>query len=226
MSNAFFASPFRAQYAWLREAVREACQVQNVELRAVDETTVPGEDLVRNIYVEIKKATFGIVVLSDLNPNVMYELGLLHQAGKPTILLADQESMVRLPFDIRTRLVIRYDAETQDKFVVRRAVVAAIGSVQRLLDPVTRGNIASGVPELSPGFTHKAASLEFHEVDFEAIKERAAKGANKKACVTTNISSYDSDDIKGWQIKAKCRGGDTMRVIVDIDGNVREVDIT
>lgn len=222
--RAFFASPFRRDFMWLREVVRGACEAQGVELRAVDEVTTPGEDLVQSIYQEIKSAAFGIVVLSDLNPNVMYELGLLHQAARPTILLADEASMPRLPFDIKTRFVIRYDAQLREQQPVRKALVAAIGAVERLLNPEVRNTIAAGGQEEGIAFTHVAARLEFHDVDFESIKETAAKKAGRKACVTSNISAYDDGDIKGWQIKARCRGGDSMRIVVDIDGNVREID--
>jgi hypothetical protein len=43
------------------------------------------------------------LVLSGLNPNVMYQLGLLYQAGKPTIILSDAETVA--PFDVRSLMV-------------------------------------------------------------------------------------------------------------------------
>src|SRR5664279_5799719 len=102
MLQAFYASPFAPEFGWIRDAVARACRQYDVVLRAVDEITMPGGDIVQTIHQEIDDCDFGIAILTGSNPNVFYELGRLLQASKPTILLASRDAFASLPFDIRT----------------------------------------------------------------------------------------------------------------------------
>ncbi|MCA8951693.1 MAG: hypothetical protein KDE27_19450 [Planctomycetes bacterium] len=54
----------------------------------------------------IESCECAIVDITGENPNVMYELGLLHALDKPTMILASD--LQSLPFDIRTETVTRY----------------------------------------------------------------------------------------------------------------------
>jgi hypothetical protein len=60
----------------------------------------------------------------------------------------------------------------------------------------------------------------------EDLKEKAANRVGKKMCNTTNISEVDRGDYRGWKIRAKCSGGYYMDVYVDVNGDIREVDLT
>jgi HEPN domain-containing protein len=62
--------------------------------------------IVEQIRVAIQQSRLCFAVISNNNPNVMYELGLAQANGKPTILLAQDTS--DLPFDIASQRVVKY----------------------------------------------------------------------------------------------------------------------
>src|SRR5205809_6434967 len=113
--RAFFASPFNPDFLWIRDGVAAACREMGVDLRAVDEIVSPGRSIIDAIHLEIAAADIGIAVVSDFNRNVMYELGQLFGQGKPTILLADAESIKHLPFDLRSFSTLSYDARAKNR---------------------------------------------------------------------------------------------------------------
>lgn len=60
------------------------------------------------IFTAITQSSFVIAELTNKNPNVMYELGLTHDLGKPTINLT-QDDVTDLPFDIKLVHTDQYD---------------------------------------------------------------------------------------------------------------------
>jgi len=107
-------------------------------------------------------------------------------------------------------------------------VSAATGQVVAAMRPDTRSSIAAGentFPVLT-GTNAAYADCSFSNVDFERIKNGAAKATNRKGCKTKNISPYDQDSVKGWKIVAKCLGGETITVITDLNGSVVDIDVS
>ena len=104
--KAFLAMPYRAELRWVRNAIAAACRRLRIELVSVDEQIAVG-DVIAGIHDQVRSSDFGYVVLTGLNPNVMYELGLLHQAAKPTIILSNAETVV--PFDRRSLMRLEYN---------------------------------------------------------------------------------------------------------------------
>lgn len=158
--RAFFASPFAEKYRWVRHSVAAACRGLNIELRAVDEMVAPGTNIVDAIHVEISKCSMAFVVVSGLNSNVFYELGLLHAASKPTVLLSDGETMPKLPFDIRGLMVARYDSDVRNEQDLTRVVMAAASRLVRLLDdPAARSEIILADSSKQEGASYPTAQL-------------------------------------------------------------------
>src|SRR5260370_22516008 len=135
---AFLAMPYRQELRWIREAIRRATTELSIQLRAVDENLAPGEEIVPGIRQQIRECSLAYVVLTDLNPNVMYELGLLHEASKPTILLADKDNVATLPFDIRARMVVTFEHREEVADELTKAVITATGRLLALFDPAAR----------------------------------------------------------------------------------------
>jgi hypothetical protein len=69
-----------------------------------------------------------IVVLADVtgkNPNVFYELGLAHAAGKPVVIVTNSPDDV--PFDLKGLRVIEYDKQNETwGTILKESIVAAI----------------------------------------------------------------------------------------------------
>jgi len=57
------------------------------------------------------------------------------------------------------------------------------------------------------------------------IKNDGARAVGRKGCSTNNISPHDDGDFKGWRLKARCSGGDTIYVFVDLNGDIASVDV-
>jgi len=214
--RAFFASPFAPAYRWIRTAVADACRQHDVELRAVDEVVRPGANIIQAIHQEIDECDLAVAVLTGNNPNVFYELGRLYQASKPTILLADQAGLSALPFDVRSFAVIGYDARAMNESALADTVGSAIGKLRLALNPRTRGRalLAATVSHT----THVVQGL-----NFERIKRDAEAMVGKSGCKTVDIQNHDTDSFKGWNQTLDCPCGDTVVVVIDLNGDIKRV---
>ena len=214
--RAFYASPFAPDYRWLREAVAMACRQQDVELRVVDEIVLPGANIIQAIHQEIDECDFSFAVLTGNNPNVYYELGRLFQASKPTILLTSKVGISSLPFDVRTFAVLAYDGKAQDINAVANLVGNAIGRVRLALDPATRGRTLQTASVI-------AATSAIVSLDFEQIRQDAENRLGKSGCKTVDIQNYDTDSFKGWNQTLDCPCGDTVVIVIDLNGDIKRV---
>jgi hypothetical protein len=222
--KAFLAMPYRVELRWVRNAIAAACRGLRIELVSVDEQIAVG-DVIAGIHDQVRSSDFGYVVLTGLNPNVMYELGLLHQAAKPTIILSDAETVV--PFDLRSLMRLEYNAQTKDEARLTDQVASVTGQLLRFFDHAERSAIASGTGRL-PTLTAQeigASNFRIAEFDFEAIKNRAARAVGRTGCTTSNIMVVDEGSFRGWRLKAKCAGGLTLMVKVDLNGEASEIDV-
>ena len=217
--RAFFASPFRDEFRWIRNAVATAARMMNVELRVVDEVVPPGSNILTSIHQEIEEADFGIALLSTLNPNVVYEVGRLLQASKPTILLADNETFKELPFDLRTFAFLVYSAAEKDEKGLIDVIARSIAQVREALNPETRSHFRTETPRPIKSATGQQVST-FQAIDFENIRREAERRMGKSDCTTHDIVSYDTGSFKGWNQTVGCPCGDEILIIVDLNGNI------
>lgn len=93
-------------------------------LRA-DDIYSPGS-ITEQIRTAIQQARLCIADVSDKNPNVLYEVGIAHSLGKPTVLLTKQ--MNDVPFDLKSMRVVEYDPYSPET-----AELALEHSIQQVL---------------------------------------------------------------------------------------------
>ena len=213
--KAFYASPFSEDFRWIRDAVATACREHKVDLKVVDETVLPGGNIVNAMHKEIDDCDFAFAVLTDSNPNVFYELGRLLQASKPTILLISEKQSSQLPFDVRAFSVISYKSREQHRDLTG-SMGSAIGRVRLALDPNTR----------SPSIEAQAVSAKTFGVahlDFQKIRKEAERWAEVNDCETVEIKNYDTDSFKGWNQKLECPNGDEILIVIDLNGEIVKV---
>lgn len=222
--KAFLAMPYRPELTWVRNAIAAACRRLRIELISVDEQVAAG-DVIAGIHQYIRSSDFGYVVLTGLNPNVMYEMGLLHQAAKPTIILSDAETVI--PFDVRSLMRLEYDAQSQDESRLTDQVASVTGQLLLFFDHAERTAIASGIGRSATLTAQQigASALRIEEFEFEDIKNRAAKAVGRTGCNTSNIIVVDEGSFRGWRLKAKCAGGATLIVKIDLNGEASEIDV-
>jgi hypothetical protein len=85
--------------------IRPVAEQFGLTVRRADEIFAPGS-ITEQVRTSIQQARLCIAVVSGKNPNVLYEVGIAHTLGKPTILLTEQIDEV--PFDLRTIRFIVY----------------------------------------------------------------------------------------------------------------------
>jgi predicted Rossmann-fold nucleotide-binding protein len=90
----------------------------------LDRTAIPG-DAGDQIHEGISSCDYVIAVLDDLRPNVLYELGLAHAYGKPTILMNRAGTLgdkALAPFDLSLKQRLEYrcvEASLVDQLKIR-----------------------------------------------------------------------------------------------------------
>jgi hypothetical protein len=222
--KAFLAMPYSGDLRWVRNAIAAACRRVHIELISVDEQVATGH-IIAGIHQHVRSSDFGYVVLTGLNPNVVYELGLLHQAAKPTIVLSDAETV--LPFDLRSLMRLEYTAHNQDEARLTDQIASITGQLLLFFDHAERSAIAEGTRR-SPALTAQqigASAFRTSEFNFEEIRNRAAKAVGRTGCTTSNIMALDEGGFRGWRVKAKCSGGSTLIIKVDLNGEASEIDV-
>lgn len=69
-----------------------------------------GRDLMCNICQHIQESPVSVVDISDWNPNVLLELGMIYGWGRTAILLKCKKSDIDVPVDLRGMLYLEYDS--------------------------------------------------------------------------------------------------------------------
>jgi len=124
----FVAMPFnnRELDGIYRHVVRKAIQDVGLRCFRVDEVhsnQVITEEIVREIYNSI-------VVLADLtelNPNVLYEVGFAHAIGREVIVIARKGT--NIPFDVRSRRYIIYGTTPRQTQALKTSLTMTLRKV-------------------------------------------------------------------------------------------------
>ena len=99
--------PFSEQFDGVFECIRRACLSESVGMkcrRADDVTRNPA--IIQDIVSLIHEASVIIADITDLNPNVLYELGISHAIKDRVILIS--QSLDDIPFDINHFRIVEY----------------------------------------------------------------------------------------------------------------------
>lgn len=107
----FVVMPFHARHTAMYDfVIKPAITLLGDQPIRIDRAAIPG-DVGRQIDAGIRSADYAIVVLDDLRPNVLYELGLAHGREKPTILMNRKGEFKddAIPFDLTMHQRLEYD---------------------------------------------------------------------------------------------------------------------
>jgi nucleoside 2-deoxyribosyltransferase len=126
--QAFVAMPFNDSELdeIYEDVVRKAIEDAGLKCFRADEVysnQVITEDIIREIYNSI------VVVadLTELNPNVLYEVGFAHAIGKEVIIIARQGTNV--PFDVRARRYIMYGITARKTQALKDTLTMTLNNV-------------------------------------------------------------------------------------------------
>ena len=97
--------PFDSDLDGVWEALRDVLAEKSFHASRAD-TILGQRNVMQDVVVGIANADLVVADLTDLNPNVMYELGLAHALDKPVIIIT--QDIESLPFDLRAYRVLEY----------------------------------------------------------------------------------------------------------------------
>jgi hypothetical protein len=105
--RAFVLMPFRPTWSGpVYEMVKRAAEGLDLTVGRADDIATPGR-ITDQIVEAIGTADVIVADITDLNPNVMWEVGVAHALGKQVVIL--NQHIDGSPFDIRDYRQIQYD---------------------------------------------------------------------------------------------------------------------
>ena len=111
----------------MRHLIEPVGEQYNYEVVRADQLPRPGT-ITTQIIECLKEDDLVVADLSDLNPNVFYELAIRHAVDKPVIILAKKGT--RIPFDLHSQRVIFYTLDPDDIKVAIEALKKQIETVE------------------------------------------------------------------------------------------------
>jgi hypothetical protein len=95
----FLAMPYGPSwFEQVRDVVKKAAEATGYMFDIASDIATPG-NIMQQVWNSVRAAQVVVADLTGLNANVMYELGVAHALGKPTILIT--QNAAELPFDVR-----------------------------------------------------------------------------------------------------------------------------
>jgi len=127
----FVVTPFQNTHSALYDfVIAPAVEGLGDEPIRLDRMAIPG-DVGQQIASGIRHADYVIVVLDGMRPNVLYELGLAHGQGKPTILMNQRGKLgtdaEMMPFDLALQQRLEYEAVDKELPKRLQKAIRAIG---------------------------------------------------------------------------------------------------
>jgi len=120
----------------------------NIKPYSADDISKSG-DIPTQIVEHLIKANFVIADLSDLNPNVFYELAIRHMTERPCIQMICKGQSSTIPFDLYTRRTIFYDDDFnhRDVRIVKNKLSEYIKGYEK--EPLLENIVSSTIRKIS-----------------------------------------------------------------------------
>jgi hypothetical protein len=110
---------FKRDYRDVFASFKEVCREFNFEVERVDESASL-ERIVPRIEIGIRKSAFVIADVSELSPNVFYEVGYAKGLGKDVIVTAKKGT--QLPFDLGDLPTIFWEIQAELREGLRKCL--------------------------------------------------------------------------------------------------------
>lgn len=102
----FVGMPFHDRYDDTLEGIKRAAKDNNLEVWRADQET-SNVDIMCKVCKHMQESEFAVIDVTEMRPNVMFELGLLYGRGKRVVLL--QRRGQKTPTDLKGIEMIAYD---------------------------------------------------------------------------------------------------------------------
>lgn len=189
----FVIMPFKAQFFEVYEMLRMEFADNYLFSNAADEENQ--QNILKDIIQPIYEADVIIADLTDLNPNVMYELGIAHTFNKKTIIIT-QDELSTLPFDLKQYRTKNYSTHFKNfselLVYLKRNIEGAVNSSVKFSNPVNdfieqekiesvkyESNAVEISEESDYGFLDFLAEIEEDERQLSSILEQMSEDMNE-----------------------------------------------
>ena len=126
--NVFTIMSFKREFRDVFASCKEVCREFKFEAERTDESTSL-ERIVPRIETGIRKSAFVIADVSELSPNVFYEVGYAKALGKDVIVTAKKGT--QLPFDVGDIPTIFWEIQEDLKEGLRKCLAGLVGKYGR-----------------------------------------------------------------------------------------------
>ena len=193
-----FGNPYDEYY---EEIYKPAIEEIGFKSKRADSLFRPSP-IIRDIWQYINSSKILIADITDLNPNVMYELGLAHAIAKPVIIISD--TIDKVPFDLRYLRILIYDSKRTNWSSELKSKIQ--NSVKEIIESPT-DSILSAFLDIKPNIEKtdeiSAELIELKQLILSQIsnteekpKKKFSKEMYADAVREVKFLYYD----KGWEI--------------------------
>ena len=140
----------------------------------------------RQVLEQIYTCDLVIANLTNLNPNVMYELAFRHSVGRPAIVIAEAGTV--LPFDLKDERMFEYVNDYSGIKLLGDRLCACIAEID-FLDKTPRGPIYDFLISLAKGAERETTNLLLQRIkEFGSINDALRQG--------TQVLKHEIDSLK------------------------------
>ncbi len=221
-------------FSAILENIRESIQKEYQVIRA-DEVNKPGS-ITKDIIELLAESDLVIADLTDLNPNVFYELGVRHALkGSGTIMLLDEDRTDQIPFDLTSYRVIKYKGNLIGIKNLKKAIhntVKEIKEISHKDSPVHDWLpfLPLDIPENTKGSKEAPLREEIKKLKttiekYEKIygKQKSSKQKNDPLEILTDEILNAESGLSPWGIIEKCTEAANSRDCVQFLKNIKPI---
>lgn len=145
--SCFVVMPFSEELNNTYMVIESVASSMNIKCTRADNVSTTSEPILSKICTQISQAYFIIVDITDLNPNVFYELGIAHVLREASKVLIIKEKETTCPSDIRhihyyeySRSDLKQLKQNIEKFFAENNILEDLQSVLSFLDLLPKDN--------------------------------------------------------------------------------------
>ena len=178
----------------IKAAIKPALE-DKYDVKAAHEITSPGS-INNQVIVEIYNSDLVVANLTDLNPNVMYELAFRHALKKPIIMIMEKGTK-NLPFDVNNERTIFYVNDSQGVLDLKDEIIKAENSIdiEKISNPIydALNNFAIDqnlIKNIESRSTDEADVLKIILGKLNNLETSIRYGNNEEAATLSGIKRY------------------------------------